>query len=81
MLFITRWHQDGMAHLHPCHSYKHLLMGEMSNWHREDREGATTKMRGATTTKTLSQDDTNTDNDGTDDKNNNNGGSRDQDQQ
>jgi predicted SPOUT superfamily RNA methylase MTH1 len=31
---------------------------ETSHWHGEDREGTTTKMKGATTTKTMGQNDT-----------------------
>ena len=53
------------------HAHTHATA--MSNWHSKDGEGAMTKRRQIMMTKTMSQDDTDTNNEGTDDNNNNSG--------
>jgi hypothetical protein len=76
--------QDGTrtAHPHPCHCYKHLLMG----WKQAIGMAKTGRVqqrnrRGTTMTKSTGQDNTNTDNEGTDDNGNNDNRTGDEDQQ
>ena len=61
-----RWHTHNHATNMSTRSW-----GGMSNWYGEDGEGATMKRRGTMVTKTMSQDDTNADNEKTDNSKNN----------